>query len=93
MSITSHAEFVALKEAGRVCRLVLAEMQKAVRPGITTAALGQIAERVIHKHGARSAPELVYGFPGPVCISVNDEVVHGTPTGTVEACLKTCTSS
>ncbi len=43
MSISSHEEFLALKEAGRICRLVLREMQNAVRPGSTTAELGQIA--------------------------------------------------
>jgi methionyl aminopeptidase len=80
MSITSQAEFVALKEAGRVCRLVLAEMQKAVRPDVTTAELGELAAKTMKDHGAQSAPELVYGFPGSVCISVNDEVVHGIPS-------------
>jgi methionyl aminopeptidase len=80
MSISSYDEFLALRKAGRVCRLVLKEMQNAVRPGVTTAELGEIAGRVMKEHGARSAPELVYGFPGSVCISVNDEVVHGIPS-------------
>jgi methionyl aminopeptidase len=80
MSISSYDEFLALKEAGRVCRVVLREMRDAVRPGITTAELGRIAARVMKEQGARSAPELVYGFPGPVCISVNDEIVHGIPS-------------
>jgi methionyl aminopeptidase len=77
MSINSYEEFLALKEAGRVCSLVLREMKDAVCPGVTTADLGRIGARVMREHGARSAPEMVYGFPDSVCTSVNDEVVHG----------------
>jgi methionyl aminopeptidase len=80
MSIRSYAEFLALKEAGRVCRLVLREMQEALYPGVATAELGDVARRIMREQGARSAPELVYGFPGPVSISVNDEIVHGIPS-------------
>jgi methionyl aminopeptidase len=83
MSISSYDEFLALQEAGKVCRLVLRAMQGAVRPGVTTAELGQIAARIMREQGARSAPELVYRFPGAVCISVNDEVVHGIPSDRV----------
>jgi len=79
MSIETEAELAALKEAGRVVQLVIAEMRAAVRPGITTLALDTIGGEVMREHGARSAPRLVYGFPGENCISVNDEVVHGVP--------------
>ncbi len=50
-----------------------------MRPGITTAELDAIAARVLSENGARSAPALVYGFPGTVLLSVNDEIVHGVP--------------
>lgn len=60
---------------GKALRAMAAE----VRAGITTAELGQIGSRVLAAHGARSSPPMVYGFPGDVCISVNDEVVHGIP--------------
>ena len=50
-----------------------------MRPGVTTAELDALAADVFAAHGARSAPALVYGFPGTVLISVNDEVVHGIP--------------
>jgi len=49
------------------------------RAGITTTELDEVARRVMRQYGARSAPALVYGFPGAVLISVNDEVVHGIP--------------
>jgi methionyl aminopeptidase len=54
-------------------------MAREVRAGITTAELSGIGARVLAEHGARSSPPMVYGFPGDVCISVNDEVVHGIP--------------
>jgi methionyl aminopeptidase len=50
-----------------------------VRPGITTAELDRAAARILARHGARSAPRITYGFPGAICISVDDEVVHGIP--------------
>lgn len=57
----------------------LRAMAAQVRPGVTTAELCEIGSRVLAEHGARSSPPMVYGFPGDVCISVNDEVVHGIP--------------
>jgi methionyl aminopeptidase len=54
-------------------------MKEAVRAGVTTAELDAIGEAVLRQHGARSAPRLVYQFPGANCISVNEEAVHGIP--------------
>ena len=79
MSVETREELLALKEAGRIVRAALDAMSRAVRPGVTTAALDAIAEGILAAEGARSAPRLVYGFPGATCISVNDEVVHGIP--------------
>jgi len=79
MSIDSEKDLVGLRRAGRVVALALAAMKEAVREGITTAELDGIAARVFDANGARSAPRLAYGFPGSVCISVNDEAVHGIP--------------
>lgn len=83
MSIESREDFEGLKEAGRIVRIALSEMEKAVRSGITTAELDEIGADVLMRYGARSAPMLVYGFPGAACISVNDEIVHGVPGGRV----------
>ena len=54
-------------------------MAAHVRPGITTAELDAIGARMLADQGARSAPSMVYGFPGAVCISINDEALHGIP--------------
>jgi len=58
---------------------MLGAMRNEVRPAITTAELTKWARGVMRQHGARSAPALVYGFPGVNCISLNDEAVHGIP--------------
>lgn len=79
MSITSQADWDGLREVGRIVRLTLDAMEQHVRPGITTLELDEVAAGVLGAHGARSAPALVYGFPGTVLISVNDEIVHGIP--------------
>ena len=79
MSIQSAADRRGLEAAGRVVRLALDALAGAVRPGVTTAELDRVAAGVFQAHGARSAPALVYGFPGTVLISINDEVVHGIP--------------
>jgi methionyl aminopeptidase len=59
--------------------MALRAMTGEVRAGATTGELCEIGSRVLAAHGARSSPPMVYGFPGDVCISVNDEVVHGIP--------------
>ena len=55
-------------------------MAAAVRAGITTAELEKIGGKVMRENGAQSAPRMVYGFPGDVLISLNDEAVHGIPS-------------
>jgi methionyl aminopeptidase len=79
MSIDSEADRAALVAVGHVVKLTLDALEKAVRPGVTTGELDRIAADVVTRQGAQSAPKLVYGFPGTVLISVNDEVVHGIP--------------
>ncbi len=83
MSITSPEELLGMQAAGSVVSLMLGAMTSAVRPGITTLKLDDIGAAVMKQHGARSAPSMVYGFPGSSCISVNDEAVHGIPSGRV----------
>lgn len=79
MSIESSADWRGLREVGRITRITLETLQESVRAGVTTGDLDDIACTLCAKHGARSAPAMVYGFPGTVLISVNDEVVHGVP--------------
>jgi methionyl aminopeptidase len=80
MSIETVADLQGMQQAGRVTRAVLNAMKDAVRPLITTLELDDVARQVLVRHRARSAPMLVYGFPGYTCISVNEEVVHGVPS-------------
>jgi methionyl aminopeptidase len=79
MSIESESDWAGLREVGHIAHLTLEELERGVRPGVTTADLDGIAAGVFSRHQAQSAPARVYGFPGTVLISVNDEVVHGIP--------------
>ena len=79
MSITSDTDWRGLRAAGRVVRLTLDALEQNLRAGVTTRDLDRIADQMLAQHGARSAPALVYGFPGSALISINDEVVHGVP--------------
>ena len=83
MSIRNQRDFEKLRAIGRIVRLVLDRTAAAVKPGITTRELDQIGARVLAEHGAESAPPKVYGFPGALCISVNEEAIHGIPGGRV----------
>jgi methionyl aminopeptidase len=79
MSIKTPEELARMKAAGLVVRRMLEAMKSGVRAGVTTLELDQIGAQTMREHGARSAPSLVYGFPGVSCISVNEEIVHGIP--------------
>jgi methionyl aminopeptidase len=79
MSIECAGDWKGLRRAGRIARITLDVLQRHVRPGITTGELDRLAAAVFARHRARSAPALVYGFPGTTLISVNDEIVHGVP--------------
>ncbi|MDW7651533.1 MAG: type I methionyl aminopeptidase [Bacillota bacterium] len=80
ITIKSQRELELMRQAGRVVAEVLQEMEKAVRPGITTHELDRIAERYIHKAKCIPAFKGYHGFPGTICASVNEEVVHGIPS-------------
>lgn len=80
MSIASYEELLALKEAGRIVRLAIEAMRAEVRAGVTTGELARVGGKIMRENGARSAPRMVYGFPGDVLISLNDEAVHGIPS-------------
>lgn len=79
MSIKTPEELEGMKAAGRIVRKMLEAMKQAARSGVTTGELDDIGATVMREHGARSAPAMIYGFPGVSCISVNDEIVHGIP--------------
>lgn len=79
MSIRSNREFEKLQQIGRIVARALRAMAEALTPGITTGELDGIGARILAAEGAESAPPKVYGFPGAVCISVNQEAIHGIP--------------
>lgn len=79
MSIRTLTELRKMRAIGKIVRLALDEMAAAVKPGVTTAGLDAVGAAVLAAFGAESSPPRVYGFPGAVCISVNDEAVHGIP--------------
>jgi methionyl aminopeptidase len=79
MSIDTPEELAGMRRVGALVAHTLRELRAAVRPGVTTGELDALAARIFAREGARSGPELTYDFPGTICISVNEEVVHGVP--------------
>ncbi len=79
----SPAEIDAMREAGRLSAQVLREVGAAVRPGVTTLELDELAETVIRSSGGVPAFKGYGGFPGSICASVNEEIVHGIPSSHV----------
>jgi methionyl aminopeptidase len=79
MTVENDQDVAGLKAAGSVVSGVLARMLSAVEPGMTTRELDELGARWLREHGARSAPQLTYDFPGATCISINEEAAHGVP--------------
>ena len=80
MSIDGQQDVDGLRRAGAAVAEARDTMAQHVAPGISTRELDAIGRDVLRRHGARSAPQLAYGFPGTTCISVNDELAHGIPS-------------
>jgi len=70
-----------MREAGRLVGEVLTELKSRVAPGVTTADLDELAETRIRKAGAIPAFKGYHGYPATICASINDEVIHGIPSG------------
>jgi len=79
VSIETKQDYEGMRAAGAVVAETIRRVRAAVRPGITTLELDAIAQRCFDEHGARSGPRVDYGFPRTICISVNEEAVHGIP--------------
>ena len=77
--IKNNQEIDLMREAGQIVAETLLLVEGKVKPGITTAELDRIAEEFITKHGAKPSFKGLYGFPSSLCISVNEQVVHGIP--------------
>ena len=87
VTIKSKREIELMREACRVTALTHKAIEEAIRPGITTADIDEIAEKTMKKYGAISAekgydPGIkgVPPYPASTCISINDEVIHGVPS-------------
>ena len=78
----SSEELKRMREAGRLVGEVLTELAARVAPGVTTADLDELAETRIRKAGATPAFKGYHGYPATICASINEEVIHGIPSGT-----------
>lgn len=77
--LKSNDEITLMKKAGKIVGETLLLLEKEVKPGVTTAELDMMAEEFITKHGAKPSFKGLYGFPSSLCISVNEQVIHGFP--------------
>jgi len=75
---TTH-EIELMARAGHLLGRVLDELRRAVKPGLKTIELDRLAEKLIREGGARPGFLGYHGFPNSICVSVNDEAVHGIP--------------
>ena len=77
--IKSEREIAVMRQAGRIVGTILEILSEQVKPGMKTKELDIIAERELERLGARPSFKGYRGFPANVCVSVNDEIVHGIP--------------
>lgn len=80
VSIKSAKEIALMREAGRLLEITHTELQKAIKPGISTWEIDRLGEQIIRSFGC--IPNFLHynGYPASICVSVNDEVVHGIPS-------------
>lgn len=80
VSIKSAKEIALMREAGRLLEITHNELQKAIKPGISTWEIDRLGEQIIRSFGC--IPNFLHynGYPASICVSVNDEVVHGIPS-------------
>ena len=90
IEIKSKREIELMQESCRIVALVLKALEEAIKPGISTGELDRLAEKIIRENGGIPAekgyPSYQKGvppFPGSICASINDEVIHGIPSDRV----------
>lgn len=79
ITIKSKREISLMRDSGRVAASVLEELKRVIEPGVTTAELDKVAEKMIRRAGGEPAFLGYQGFPASICASINSEVVHGIP--------------
>ena len=80
VTIKSAREIELMKEAGRILEIVHDELGKALHPGMTTLDIDRLGEEIIRSYGCEPSFLNYNGYPASICVSVNDEVVHGIPS-------------
>jgi methionyl aminopeptidase len=80
ISLKNESHISKMRDAGKILREVEDEVKLAIRPGVTTAELDVLAERLIRKNRAIPSSLHYQGYPCTICASINDEVVHGIPS-------------
>ncbi len=81
ISIKSEADIAAMRRAGHIAGLALKAGGEAVRPGVSTRSIDAVVREVILAHGATPSFLGYRGYPAAACVSVNEEVIHGIPSG------------
>lgn len=79
VTIKTEDELARMRRAGEIVAKALAAVKTMVRPGVTTLELDTAAEELIRDHGGVPSFKGYHGFPGTICASVNEEIVHGIP--------------
>lgn len=69
-----------MREAGKVCGQILRDLDDIIKPGISTLEIDRFVEKTVREHGMTAAEKGYCGYPASVCVSINDEVVHGIPS-------------
>ena len=80
ITLKSKREIEMIRASAKILKAVLSELEKLVRPGISTEDLDKVAHRMITESGAKPSFVGYRGFPASICASINDEVVHGIPS-------------
>ena len=80
VTIKSEQEIALMREAGRILALVHQELGKEIKPGMSTWQIDQLGEEMIRSYGCEPSFLGLYGYPASICVSVNEEVVHGIPS-------------
>ncbi len=80
VSIKSEQELELMREAGRILAITHKELEKIIEPGISTWKINKIGEEIIRSYQCIPSFLNYNGYPASICISVNDEVVHGIPS-------------
>jgi methionyl aminopeptidase len=79
IEIKSDKEIAEVRHAGHIVAEILKIMAKQIKPGMKTKELDIIAQNELKSHGAESSFKGYRGYPATVCVSINDEIVHGIP--------------